>query len=135
MKFLPVYFKNKQIENDSYVDIQEVQYKPQIKFNVPANKFYTVLMVDPDAPSKDNPENKHWLHWMIINNNNTIVDFQPSSPPIGSGEHRYFIYLLEQQKEIKVPTAYPRQKFPIDSFIKKYNLKPIASAMYKTEKK
>ena len=31
------------------------------------SEMYTVLMVDPDAPSRDNPSNKYWLHWAIGN--------------------------------------------------------------------
>jgi len=133
MRFLNVYFGDKKIENKEYIDLQSVQHKPNVNFNIPAGKFYTILMVDPDAPSHKDPANKHWLHWMIVNNNDTIVDFQPSSPPQGTGEHRYYILLLEQQNEIKVPT-YPRQKFAVKQFIKNYKLKPIAGVMYKTEK-
>jgi phosphatidylethanolamine-binding protein (PEBP) family uncharacterized protein len=135
MKFLTVYFGNKKIENDETVDLQVVQSKPNIKFNVPAGKYYTILMVDPDAPSKNHPDNKYWLHWMVVNNYNTIVDFKPSTPSPGTGEHRYYIWLLEQQQEIKVPNTYSRQKFPVKQFIGNYKLKPIAGVMYKTEKK
>jgi phosphatidylethanolamine-binding protein (PEBP) family uncharacterized protein len=32
-----------------------------------AGKRYTLLMVDPDAPSPDNPAMREWLHWIVTN--------------------------------------------------------------------
>lgn len=34
-------------------------------------------MADPDAPFKDNPTQKYWLHWMVTN----IKVFSPPIPP------------------------------------------------------
>lgn len=116
MRELKVYFGDVKIENDMDIDMAQVQMQPKIKFNIPANKYYTVLMVDPDAPSATNPTNKHWLHWMVINNNETVIDFQPSSPPKNSGKHRYYIYLLEQQSKINKLPTYNRPKFSINQF-------------------
>ena len=28
--------------------------------------YYTLLMVDPDAPFPENPFLKYWLHWMVV---------------------------------------------------------------------
>jgi phosphatidylethanolamine-binding protein (PEBP) family uncharacterized protein len=28
---------------------------------------YTLIMVDPDAPSPDDPKMKEWLHWIVAN--------------------------------------------------------------------
>eukprot|EP00877_Chromochloris_zofingiensis_P014955 jgi/Chrzof1/9713/Cz04g13040.t1 len=30
-------------------------------------KLYTLMMVDPDAPSPDDPVNAQWLHWLVVN--------------------------------------------------------------------
>lgn len=27
--------------------------------------FYTIMMVDPDAPSPGKPSSRSWLHWLI----------------------------------------------------------------------
>jgi large subunit ribosomal protein L35 len=32
-----------------------------------AGNLYTLLMVDPDAPSRENPVKRSWLHWMVVN--------------------------------------------------------------------
>ena len=31
------------------------------------DKYYGLLMVDPDAPSKDDPTKADWLHWGLYN--------------------------------------------------------------------
>ena len=111
MRELSVYFGNKKIKNEEEVDLYQVQLKPKIKFNIPANKYYTLIMVDPDAPSILNPINKYWLHWMVISNNETIVNFQPPNPPPNTGKHRYYIYLLEQQSKIETIPKYDRKQF------------------------
>ena len=30
-------------------------------------KYYSLVLVDPDAPSSKNPINKHWIHWGVMN--------------------------------------------------------------------
>lgn len=136
MRELDVVIKGKRIHNKDHMDLADVQSIPKIGWNLPANKYYTIVMVDPDAPSHKNPINKHWLHWMMVNNNETKAVFKAPSPPPGTGEHRYFIYLLEQTKQISdVPNFNnKREKFPLETFMKTYGMKPIASVMFTTER-
>jgi phosphatidylethanolamine-binding protein (PEBP) family uncharacterized protein len=133
MKFLNVIFNGRQINNEEKVNIQDVLNKPKIKVNLNRNKLYTIMMVDPDAPSCTNPINKYWLHWLIVNTTDIILPFKPPSPPPGSGEHRYYIFLLEQQNQIKIKTIPDRPKFDINKFINEHNLKPDSYAMFRTE--
>jgi hypothetical protein len=39
--------------------------------------LYTLLMVDPDAPSRENPKYAQWLHWMVTNIHNDDVTPPP----------------------------------------------------------
>ena len=136
MKELEVHFNGHKVTHKEILDLATVKNKPQIKFNIEKGKYYTIIMVDPDAPSKSNPINKHWLHWLIINNNETITDFEPSNPPENSGLHRYYICLYEQKGKIQVSkNAYERPKFPIQDFIQKYDLTLVKCVMYQTELK
>jgi phosphatidylethanolamine-binding protein (PEBP) family uncharacterized protein len=143
MRELKVVFGNHRIKNKEKLPLKEVQSKPNVIFNKPANKYYTYILVDPDAPYRNEPTYKHVLHWLVVNVSNdektqTIVDkFRPSSPPAPrnqgeSNEHRYFFYLFEQPSLIEVPEQ-KRMKFNLDQFIRKYKLKPIRSVMYRTE--
>ncbi|XP_075221506.1 uncharacterized protein LOC142324552 isoform X3 [Lycorma delicatula] len=31
------------------------------------NKYYSVMMIDPDAPTIEHPIHRHWLHWLVVN--------------------------------------------------------------------
>ncbi len=132
MRELKVYFDSQRINNEQILNLDNVQNQPKIEFE-PEGKYYTILMVDPDAPSRDNPIYKYWLHWMIVNNDETIVEFSPSAPPAGSGLHRYYICLYEQKRKIKITQKYDRKNFSVKDFINKNHLTFIAGVMYKTK--
>lgn len=70
------------------------------------NQYYSLIMVDPDAPSSSNPIYADFVHWiitnMILENNrisqgNQIIEYMKPTPPPGSGSHHY-ISLLFQHK-------------------------------------
>jgi phosphatidylethanolamine-binding protein len=84
------------IQNGMFIPFGKSQSKPKINFDRYPNDKYTIVMVDPDAPSRNNPIYKYWLHLLIINNNEKIISHEPPSPPIGSGKHRYIFFLLKQ---------------------------------------
>lgn len=136
MRELEVYFNNNKIKNKQIMPLETVQMQPQIKFNLESNKFYTILMVDPDAPSKDNPIYKYVLHWLVYNNNEIAVNFMPPAPPSKSGLHRYYICLFEQPNKIRESIKkYPRHNFSVKDFVKQYNLNLVSCVMFKTESK
>lgn len=89
-------------------------------------------MFDLDAPSRLNPVNRSWLHWLITNiyedklgTGEIIMNYQPPSPPYKSGNHRYIFILLEQTNRIIFTKISNRAKFDLEHFINSYNLKPI----------
>lgn len=45
----------------------EVQHQPTITWNAESNAFYTLLMVDPDAPSRIDPKFREVKHWFVGN--------------------------------------------------------------------
>ena len=68
------------------------------------DELYTVLLVDPDAPSRSNPTMRSFLHWAVVNvpgedraRGDTLVDYMGAAPPPGTGLHRY-VFLVYQQK-------------------------------------
>lgn len=40
---------------------------PTVSFGGTAGTFYTLIMVDPDAPSPDSPTMAQWIHWIVAN--------------------------------------------------------------------
>ena len=103
---MEVHINGKKINYDDNFEANTVQSKPDLIYDLQAGKYYTLLVIDPDAPSRANPKYKHWLHWLkvnIIKNINSgieIVGYNPPTPPAGTGYHRYYICLLEQKEGI-----------------------------------
>ena len=42
------------------VDAGALKDKPTLNFTADDNSFYTLIMADPDAPSRQNPKNGEW---------------------------------------------------------------------------
>ncbi|XP_051525894.1 phosphatidylethanolamine-binding protein 4-like [Myxocyprinus asiaticus] len=70
-------------------------------------KTYTLLMVDPDAPSREKPSRAFWRHWLLVDIKGEAlkredmratelsVESQPTTPQ-GTGLHRYQFLVFEQ---------------------------------------
>lgn len=80
-----------------------VQYQPQVEWNALPNTYYTLVMTDPDCPSRKDRslgEAHHWIVGNILGNDissgDTIVDFIGSGPLEFSGLHRYSFFVYVQ---------------------------------------
>ena len=49
-------------------------YLPNIKSNIDPKKFYTIMIVDEDVPSKTNPINKYMIHLLVIKQQYLIIN-------------------------------------------------------------
>jgi hypothetical protein len=83
----------------------ELVHKPptSVEWNFEEGEMYTLLLVDPDAPSRKNPTEREWVHWCISNIPGDNVDkgafkysYVGAGPPVGTGEHRYVFLLYKQ---------------------------------------
>ena len=111
-------------------------YIPNIKSKVDTKKFYTIMIVDEDAPSKTNPINKYMIHLLVINNKTTLFDYKTPNPPINSGPHRYHILVYEQSNiiikyNIKINS---RPKFNLDKFVSINILNLLDKFIFQTER-
>lgn len=115
----------KNIKYNEYLTKESSSTKPVIRFSKNPYKKYTIIMIDPDAPSPSNPINKYHLHWLIINNDQTIMEYSGPSPPLHSGTHRYYTCIFEQEEELYLSNNYPRSKFDLENFVSdnKLNIK------------
>lgn len=133
MRELRVLLADIKVSNNMLIPFNKTQIMPFIDFKPEANKLYTLIMVDPDVPSAANPINKNWLHWLVVNTDDVVLPFVAPSPPEGSGEHRYYIYLCEQMHPLNI-TKPNRSKFSVSSFMSINKLKPLAYTMFKTSR-
>ena len=79
-----------------------VLYKTQ---SPPAHgfEFYTLVMHDPDAVGGNR------IHWLVINNDDTVLPYKGPRPPPGSGIHRYIFLLIGHRVPIRAPRGLKRK--------------------------
>uniref|UniRef100_A0A8C2QJI9 Phosphatidylethanolamine-binding protein 1 n=1 Tax=Cricetulus griseus TaxID=10029 RepID=A0A8C2QJI9_CRIGR len=100
-------------------------------------KLYTLVLTDPDAPSRKEPKFREWHHFLVVNMKGNDIssvkvlsDYVGSGPPSGTGLHRYVWLVYEQDK----PLNYHCGKFKVAAFRKKYHLgAPVAGTCYQAE--
>ncbi|XP_072520934.1 phosphatidylethanolamine-binding protein 1-like [Salminus brasiliensis] len=112
------------------------------------SKLYTLILTDPDAPSREDPAIREWHHFLVVNmkGNNVssgcvMSDYVGSGPPKGSGLHRYTWLVYEQPGPLHCTepvltnrTVDNRGKFKTANFRKKYGMgAPVAGACYQAE--
>lgn len=140
MNQINIYFLNHKISKGEILSIDITKEQPKFEYNFEKDTYYTLIMIDPDAPSKKNPIYKNWLHWIAGNIKSdgktlsfvTIVQYAKPSPPKNSGVHRYIIFLYKQQNKINYSDyTHPRNNFIVKDFIDKYKLIPIAGNYFR----
>ncbi|XP_038070606.1 protein D2-like isoform X1 [Patiria miniata] len=110
------------------------------------NKYYTLVMVDPDAPASRGQA--YWLHWLVINikgdnfasgyhgSGSGKMDYAPPSPPRGPA-HRYQFFVFEQPREFgnsEITAPDRRGSFDLGAFQSEYNLDgPVAGYQILTQ--
>ncbi|KAM7282477.1 protein D1-like [Ixodes scapularis] len=126
---------------------------PQITSNKPTVSFeaqdalppYTLVMVDPDAPSASEPTYRSYLHWVVVNapssdgfgEGEEAVQYIGPAPPQGSGPHRYvFLVVAQNGRNIsKSDVSYSdRKSFNFEMFLQNNSLpQPLAANFFFSE--
>lgn len=81
--------------------------QPTLKWNADKDTLYTLIMTDPDAPSRADPKYREVRHWLVINipaddvnAGEAIFEYIGSGPPEGTGLHRYVFLVYKQSGKI-----------------------------------
>ncbi|XP_027927355.1 protein HEADING DATE 3A-like [Vigna unguiculata] len=99
--------------------------------------LYTLVMVDPDAPSPGNPNQREYLHWLVANIPGTtgtnygeeVVGYEGPRPVMGI--HRIVFILFRQLGRQTVYAPGWRQNFNTRDFSELYNLgSPVAATFF-----
>lgn len=141
------------------------QQQPQLSLNpslyqsvASYNGQYTLIMVDPDASTPEDPSRRFILHWLAPNVTQTqattgarqlrppsaagtgVQDFVPYNPPTPgntSSAHRYILYAFQQPATFAVPSAFTglaggqnRSNFNLTAFLGAAGLARPAAAEY-----
>merc|ERR1712235_8689 len=84
--------------------VSKTQSIPKVSYEAAdAKKMYTLAMVDPDAPSRQDPKAAQWLHWLVVNvpgenmksgenidYGKVLMQHNGPAPPQGSGNKKIF---------------------------------------------
>ncbi|KAL7729166.1 hypothetical protein ACLKA6_009631 [Drosophila palustris] len=125
----------------------QVKDQPEVIWEAEQGQLYTLLMVDPDAPSRTDPKWREILHWAVINipgnklnSGHSLAEYIGSGPPEGSGLHRYVFLLYRQgqkiddSQHIDKRTREGRLSFSARQFAEKHGLgQPIAGSFYQAQ--
>ena len=122
---------------------------PVLKWNAEEEDFYLMCLVGPDAPSRDDPNLKNFLHWMVgnipgsnLDMGETLAEYVGAVPPKDTGLHRHVFLLYKQpnkldfQEEMRITLSEfdPRTNFSVHNFVEKYYLgNPISGNMFQAQ--
>ncbi|CAA7397509.1 unnamed protein product [Spirodela intermedia] len=120
------------------------EFKPSAVVNPPRvdiggdsmRSLFTLVMVDPDAPSPSNPTSREYLHWLVTDIPGTtgpsygyeIVSYESPRPALGI--HRIVFLLFRQSCRQAVYAPGWRQQFNTRDFAEVYDLGPPVAALY-----
>lgn len=124
----------------------QVRDIPDVTWNADADTFYSLCLIDPDAPNRKQPIYRHWQHWLVVNipgtkvgEGETLSEYIGSGPGRDTGLHRYVFLVYKQNGKIdfdekrssKSCSREERRSFDIREFAVKYQLgNPVAANFY-----
>eukprot|EP00741_Cyanophora_paradoxa_P019364 tig00021127_g18692.t1 len=126
----------------------QVHSPPTVSFDSAPNEYFTLVMTDPDAPSRANPKFREWHHWVVANipghdvaKGKTLSAYVGSGPPKGTGLHRYCFLLYKQpsgpiefHEPIRGKNGDGRGKWSAKAFAAKYHLgDPVGGCFFQAE--
>ncbi|CAF1014061.1 unnamed protein product [Rotaria sp. Silwood1] len=121
------YNEDESLDGSNRYSKDETQLQPQVEVDDVDDKSYrTLIMVDPDAPSSDDPIKGPILHWLVANfqskdlkDGHTLYAYKCPAPPVGSGPHRYIFFLyqsIDKIPERKIDSEH-RLRFPLQQYV------------------
>ncbi|XP_035201075.1 phosphatidylethanolamine-binding protein 4 isoform X3 [Oxyura jamaicensis] len=123
---------------------------PRVRYpRADKSKKYVLVLVDPDAPSRADPRNRFWRHWLLADVRGTdlrtgdlkgrvLTDYVRPTPPPRSGYHRYQLRLYEQPAGQHIALG-PEEllslgAWAMESFVERFQLgSPVASTQFLTK--
>ncbi|KAK9192574.1 hypothetical protein WN944_003267 [Citrus x changshan-huyou] len=110
---LMVTYSGKDVKNGCELKPSAVINQPRVEIGGDdLRTFYTLVMVDPDAPSPSDPGLREYLHWPTV------------------GIHRFVFVLFRQHVKQNVCAPGWRQNFSCKDFAELYNLGSPVAAVY-----
>jgi phosphatidylethanolamine-binding protein (PEBP) family uncharacterized protein len=151
---LDVRFPTRAISNGTLVRVSEVKETPSISTSAissdstttPTTQKFTFMLIDPDAPTPDDPKFGYWRHWVVTNipaqsqerkegsvvdTGKTLTQYLAPGPKDESGPHRYlFLLFAEPEQGLKLEKSdvggeefVERRSFRAEEFVQRHGLR------------
>jgi hypothetical protein len=145
---LHVKYGSIEVQPGTIITPTQVKDQPTVDWDADANAFYTIVMNDPDAPSRAEPKFREFHHWGVVNipgkdvsKGQVLTEFVGSGPPQGTGLHRYVFLVFKQagqqtfdEKHISNNSREGRRLHSVAKFAEKHSLSdPVAGNYYLAE--
>nr|3AXY_A Chain A, Protein HEADING DATE 3A [Oryza sativa Japonica Group]3AXY_B Chain B, Protein HEADING DATE 3A [Oryza sativa Japonica Group]3AXY_G Chain G, Protein HEADING DATE 3A [Oryza sativa Japonica Group]3AXY_H Chain H, Protein HEADING DATE 3A [Oryza sativa Japonica Group] len=139
---LKVTYGSKTVSNGLELKPSMVTHQPRVEVGGnDMRTFYTLVMVDPDAPSPSDPNLREYLHWLVTDIPGTtaasfgqeVMSYESPRPTMGI--HRLVFVLFQQLGRQTVYAPGWRQNFNTKDFAELYNLgSPVAAVYFNSQR-
>ncbi|KAF1359218.1 PEBP-like protein [Lizonia empirigonia] len=141
---LSVSFPSKSPSNGSLVRVSDAKETPKVTFSATSDsasaQSFTFFLIDPDAPTPDDPKFAYWRHWVVskipssssggdIKEGRTLTQYLAPGPKDESGPHRYLFLLFKEPESFSVEKGdvggeefVDRRSFGAREFVEKHGL-------------
>jgi phosphatidylethanolamine-binding protein (PEBP) family uncharacterized protein len=114
---LSVTFPSISPSDGSLIRVGQVKETPTISISslvpAPPPQSFTFMLLDPDAPTPDDPKFAYWRHWVVTNISSAALDtsdivpagrtltrYLAPGPKDESGPHRYLFLLFKEPESL-----------------------------------
>ncbi|KAF2190971.1 PEBP-like protein [Zopfia rhizophila CBS 207.26] len=139
---LSVTFSAKPLKHGNLFRVSEVKSEPTISFAAPVSHTYTLLLVDPDAPTPDDPKFAYWRHWIVsgiktspspednsnsVDTGTTLTQYLAPGVKDESAPHRYMFLLYQEPPNLSLSKSdvggeefVERRSFKADEWVRQH---------------
>ncbi|KAI3910439.1 hypothetical protein MKX01_034833 [Papaver californicum] len=140
---MSVCYGSKHLTNGCQIKPSVAVEPPKVQISGCPQHFFTLVMVDPDAPSPSEPTMREYAHWIVVDvpggrspsEGKEVVGYMGPKPPVGM--HRYVMVVFKQKGELKMVVEEPssRAHFNTRNFAKQFDLGiPVAAFYFNSQK-
>ncbi|KAM6485991.1 phosphatidylethanolamine-binding protein [Trichoderma sp. SZMC 28011] len=148
---LSISFGGRDVELGNLFRVNEVKLAPFVSFDAEAgdssgDASYMLLLVDPDAPTPDDPKFAFWRHWVlpglkplaeadgvVAQTKQALTEYLAPGPKDDSQPHRYLFLLFREphglaltKEDVGGEEFVQRRSFDPVTFVKKHQLQLVS---------